>query len=343
METPKIIGLQKLNEQWTTESPFISVTYHKDMYPPGTDQQGVEEKWLEGRDLGEDFKLKDGFRMYHGKTVPGFPVHPHKGFETVTIILKGVIDHFDSKGSSCRYADGDVQWLTTGRGYQHSEMFPLVNEDGPNPLEMFQIWLNLDRKGKRTDPEYKMFWREDIPVIENHFNGKKTIVKIIAGELYGIHSLEPNPASWAKDKNHHVGIYLIHMEPGATFTIPKGSGTMNRNLYFYEGDTIQLEGVTIKSNYRCKLVGDEEIVIVNGEQNSSILILEGEPINEPVAQFGPFVMNTKEEIYNTFAEYNKTKFGGWKWDRPDPVNDRNAGRFVKYPDGRIEEPGAGTN
>lgn len=339
MQNRKIIGLQKLGTQWTTESPFILTAYHKDMYPPGNEEQGVDAELLEGRDLGEDFKLKDGFRMYHGKTIPGFPVHPHKGYETVTIVLQGVVDHFDSRGSVCRYASGDVQWLTAGKGCQHSEMFPLVNKEQTNPLELFQIWLNLDQKGKKAEPEYRMFWREDIPVIENDFDGNKTTVKVIAGEMYGITALEPNMASWAKNNNHHVGIYLIHMEPGAIMTLPKVSGTINRNLYYYEGGTIQIDGAAIQANYRCKLAGDEEIVIQNGDQYSSILVLEGEPINEPVAQFGPFVMNKKEEIYATFAEYNKTKFGGWKWDRPDPVNHRDAGRFAKYPDGIIEKPG----
>lgn len=338
MEKRKIIGLQKLGTQWTTESPFILTVYHKDHYPPGNDEQGVDKERLAGRNLGEDFELKDGFRMYHGKSVPGFPAHPHKGFETVTIVLQGVVDHFDSKGCFGRYASGDVQWLTTGKGCQHSEMFPLVNREQSNPLELFQIWLNLDRNGKKAEPEYRMFWKEDIPVIEKLNNGNKTTVKIIAGEMYGIKALEPNLASWAREESHHVGIYLIHMAPGATFTLPKVSSTINRNLYFYEGNTIQIEGATIQASYRCKLVGDEEIVIHNGNTNSSLLLLEGEPINEPIAQYGPFVMNKKEEIYATFAEYNKTKFGGWKWDRQDPVNERNAGRFAQFADGTIEKP-----
>jgi len=339
MQNQKIIGLQKLGTQWTTESPFVLTVYHKDMYPPGNDEQGVDEKWLEGRNLGHDFELKDGFRMYHGKSVPGFPVHPHKGIETVTIVLQGFVDHFDSKGCVGRYSSGDVQWLTTGKGCQHSEMFPLVHQDEPNPLELFQIWLNLDRKGKKAEPEYRMFWKEHIPVIENNLNGNKTIVKIIAGEMYGIKALTPPSVSWASDPNHHVGIFLVHMEPGAIITLPKVSSIINRNLYFYEGDTIQIEGATIQVNYRCKLVGDEEIVVQNGDKESSLLILEGQPINEPMAQYGPFVMNTKEEIYETFAEYNKTKFGGWKWDRPDPVNERNEDRFAKFADGKIEKPG----
>lgn len=98
--------------------------------------------------------------MYHGKSVPGFPAHPHKGFETVTIVLQGVVDHFDSKGCFGRYASGDVQWLTTGKGCQHSEMFPLVNREQSNPLELFQIWLNLDRNGKRQNRNIECFGKK---------------------------------------------------------------------------------------------------------------------------------------------------------------------------------------
>lgn len=338
MVKQKIIGIQRLGERWITESPFLLTVYHNDVYPPGNEDQGVDRNFLEGRKLGEDFELRDGFRMYHGTSVPGFPAHPHKGCETVTIVLKGVVDHFDSTGSIGRYASGDVQWLTTGNGCQHSEMFPLVHQDKENPLELFQIWLNLSSKGKKADPEYQMFWREDIPEIICETNGRKATVKVIAGQINETVAPEPNPASWAKNKNNHVGIYLIHLEPGAVFTLPNVSGTMNRNLYYYNGQSIQIEGATIQVSHRCKLVGDEEITIENGEVESFILVLEGEPINEPTVHYGPFVMNTKEQIYETFVHFKKTQFGGWKWERPDPVNERECGRFARFSDGTVETP-----
>lgn len=337
MGKDKIIGIQKLDFQWQTEDPFLITMYHKDAYPPGNEQQGPNVS-LEGRRLGEDFTLRDGFRMYHGKTVPGFPVHPHRGFETVTIVLEGLVDHFDSSGSVGRYGSGDVQWLTTGKGCQHTEMFPLVHQDKENPLELFQIWLNLPAKDKFAEPDYKMLWAKDIPVIQSvAANGRKTMLRLIAGSIEGKTSLEPCEASWAYDRNHRVGIYHIQMEPEAEISLPAVSKTLNRNLYYFKGDEIQIEGNSLQSLHRVKLTGDQDVKITNGNKESHILVLEGEPINEPVVQYGPFVMTTEQEIREAFNEYQKTQFGGWPWERPDPVNERTKGRFAKYPDGRIEE------
>ena len=337
MAANKIITIQRLGFQWIAEDPFLVSMHHKDAYPPGNEQQGPAGS-LKGRSLGEDFTLKDGFRMYHGTTVPGFPAHPHRRFETVTVVLEGFVDHFDSLGAKGRYGNGDVQWLTTGKGCQHTEMFPLVYQDQDNPLHLFQIWLNLASKDKYAEPEYKMLWAEDIPIVESpDSNGNKTTVRLIAGRLHGKTSLEPTAASWAKDTNHHVGIYLIHMEPGATFTLPSVSGTLNRNLYLYEGNGIMIDGTTIQADHRVKLAGDQEILITNGEKDSYMLVLEGEPIQEPIAQYGPFVMNTEQEIHDAFHEYRRTQFGGWPWGRLDPVNERDAGRFAQHADGKIEK------
>lgn len=334
----KILNVEQLGFQWRTESPFLVTMYHKDHYPAGNEAQGPNVS-LAGRNLGEDFTTKDGFRMYHGKTVPGFPYHPHRGFETVTVVTEGFVDHFDSTGASGRYGNGDVQWLTTGKGCLHSEMFPLVNQDKENPLELFQIWLNLPAKSKFAEPEYKMLWAEDIPEIDSvASNGKKSTVRLIAGRLHGKESLEPSNASWAKDKNNHVGIYRIHMEPEASVTLQSVSNTLNRNLYFYEGSDLQIDDVTVPRSSRVKLAGDQEVTIQNGSTESYLLVLEGEPIQESVAQYGPFVMNTQEEIRDAFREYQQTQFGGWPWEHSEQVNARDAGRFASHSDGTMERP-----
>jgi redox-sensitive bicupin YhaK (pirin superfamily) len=101
--------------------------------------------------------------MYHGEPCPGFPRHPHRGFETVTIVRAGLHRPRDSLGAAARFGRGDVQWLTAGRGIVHSEMFPLLDTRRPNPLELFQIWLNLPARSKMADPHFTMFWAGDIP------------------------------------------------------------------------------------------------------------------------------------------------------------------------------------
>jgi redox-sensitive bicupin YhaK (pirin superfamily) len=123
---------------WPTIDPFLFCVHHDDTYPAGNGRFGPDAS-LTGRELGADFAGVDGWRMYHGLEVPGFPQHPHRGFETVTYVRRGLIDHSDSLGAAARFGRGDTQWLTAGRGIVHSEMFPLLDDDAPNPLELFQI------------------------------------------------------------------------------------------------------------------------------------------------------------------------------------------------------------
>ena len=149
---------------------------------------------LAGRNIGQDFDLKDGWRMYHGKTIPGFPFHPHRGFETVTIAKEGIVDHADSLGAAGRFGNGDVQWMTAGRGVQHSEMFPLLNKDKENPFELFQIWLNLPKGSKMVEAHFAMLWAENVPIVQIEDDDKKfTEVNLIAGELQGRKAPSPAP------------------------------------------------------------------------------------------------------------------------------------------------------
>lgn len=129
MKDKQILNIEKLDFLWETDNPFLFCAHHKDAFPKGNDEQGVDSKYLSGRNIGNDFQIKDGFRMYHGDKVPGFPAHPHRGFETITIVLEGFVDHTDGNGSSGRYGNGDVQWMTAGSGLQHAEMFPLVYKE----------------------------------------------------------------------------------------------------------------------------------------------------------------------------------------------------------------------
>src|SRR5689334_15515851 len=163
MSNDVVKKVRPLGFPWETVDPFLFCVHHDDAYPAGNERLGPAAS-LTGRDLGQDFAGADGWRMYHGTEVPGFPAHPHRGFETVTIVRRGLIDHSDSLGAAARFGGGDVQWLTAGRGVVHSEMFPLLSRDGPNPLELFQIWLNLPRADKLVESHFSMMWASSIPV-----------------------------------------------------------------------------------------------------------------------------------------------------------------------------------
>jgi len=157
-----VLSTRPLGFPWETADPFLFCVYHDDAYPRGNAQMGPAAS-LSGRSIGQDFSRRDGWSMYHGQTVPGFPAHPHRGFETVTILRKGFIDHSDSLGATARFGAGDVQWLTAGRGIVHSEMFPLLDREQDNPLELFQIWLNLPGRSKMAEPHFTMLWNEQLP------------------------------------------------------------------------------------------------------------------------------------------------------------------------------------
>ncbi|HEV8247624.1 MAG TPA: pirin family protein, partial [Polyangiaceae bacterium] len=170
-----VLGTLPLGFPWQTSDPFLFCVHHDDAYPAGNEKLGPAAS-LAGRNLGMDFEGKDGWRMYHGKVVPGFPQHPHRGFETVTIIRRGYIDHSDSLGATARFGRGDVQWLTAGRGIVHCEMFPLLDRSGPNTCELFQIWLNLPSEDKLVAPHFSMLWDKDIPRATYDTAGRKSEV-----------------------------------------------------------------------------------------------------------------------------------------------------------------------
>jgi len=338
MYNRQIIDITPLGFQWGTVDPFLFCVHHKDFYPAGNAALGPAAS-LAGRNLGQDFTVRDGWRMYHGEEVPGFPSHPHRGFETVTIVLKGFIDHFDSHGAEGRYGNGDVQWMTAGSGLQHAEMFPLLDPQNPNPLELFQIWLNLPKDKKFCKPYYKMLWAEEIPVHqEKDDKGRLATITVIAGTYREIEALEPSPDSWAHVPENETAIWLIKLAPGCEWTIPEASSGISRRLYFYKGSQIQVAGVEMDSYHAACLLADQPITVQNGNEDASLLFIQGRPIAESVAQYGPFVMNTQQEIREAFEDYRRTAFGGWPWSNNAPVHSRETRRFARYADGTEEHP-----
>ena len=331
--------IKPLGFPWETQDPFLFCAHHRDEYPKGNEDMGVEFNDLRHRQVGSDFQIKDGWRMYHGRQIPGFPYHPHRGFETITINKEGYVDHTDSLGGAGRFGAGDVQWMTAGKGIQHSEMFPLINQKEGNPLEIFQIWLNLPAKSKFVDPHFKMLWRKDVPLIQSKdSSGLRSEINLIAGHLDTFKALDPTPDSWAATPENDVRIMTLKMEAGAEWTLPKTSAGVSRNLYFYRGETLSIEGEQIGEYRRVGLEPEMDVVIKNGNKEGYLLILEGKPIGEPVVQHGPYVMNTVEEIRETMKEYHRTQFGGWPWPNHEQVHSPEKGRFALHANGTEEVP-----
>jgi redox-sensitive bicupin YhaK (pirin superfamily) len=328
-----VLATKALGFQWETADPFLFCVHHEDKYPKGNDLMGPVGS-LDGRHIGQDFILKDGWRMYHGNTVPGFPGHPHRGFETITVVREGMVDHADSTGAAGRYGDGDVQWMTAGKGVQHSEMFPLVNAEKDNPMELFQIWLNLPKKNKMVEPHFKMLWNESIPVVA--LDEGNVSIEIIAGKLNEQLAPTPPPDSWASDALNAVSVLNIKLEPNGTFELsPAGKG-INRTVYYYQGNKLKIDETEIPHYHAATVDPEMKLTFTNGDELSKVLILQGKPIDEPVVQHGPFVMNSKEEIQQAFDDYHATQFGGWPWPKYDQVHDRSKGRFALHSDGTEE-------
>jgi redox-sensitive bicupin YhaK (pirin superfamily) len=327
-----------LGFQWATVDPFLFCVHHLDKYPEANDHLGPAAS-LEARDLGMDFSGADGWRMYHGHVVPGFPQHPHRGFETVTYVRQGFIDHSDSLGATARFGRGDVQWLTAGRGIVHCEMFPLLDRDGPNPCELFQIWLNLPAADKMVEPYFTMLWRHDIPrQVLRDDQGLVTEVTVIAGEYGGLQPPAAPPDSWASKPEADLAIWHGVHQPKARWVLPatRHPDTV-RTLYVFEG-SVRIADHNLEASTGALLRPNEPVALVAGPYGAETLVLQGRPIGEPVVNYGPFVMNDKAGIEQAFRDYRETGFGGWPWPTDDPVHGRDAGRFARHPDGHLEQP-----
>jgi redox-sensitive bicupin YhaK (pirin superfamily) len=331
-----ILKVIPLGFPWQTLDPFLFCVHHDDAYPAGNEQLGPAVS-LEGRALGNDFAGKDGFRMYHGEVVPGFPQHPHRGFETVTLARRGLIDHSDSLGAAARFGRGDAQWMTAGAGVVHSEMFPLLEREAPNPVELFQIWLNLPREDKLAPPHFAMLWDDTIPRhVATDDEGCTTEVTVLAGKLGDVPAPAPPPKSWAARPDTDVAIWTIRMAPGARWLLPAAMAGSNRMLYFFAGGSMTIGGRSVSEKVGVQLRADAEVELAAGPNACELLLLQGRPIGEPVTQYGPFVMNSAAEIQQAMMDYRRTQFGGWPWPTDDPVHPRDEGRFARHADGRIE-------
>lgn len=326
-----------LGRQWGTADPFLFCVHHLDLYPEANEHMGPAAP-LEARDIGMDFSGAEGWSMYHGSIVPGFPQHPHRGFETVTYVRQGFIDHSDSLGATARFGRGDVQWLTAGAGIVHCEMFPLLDRTGPNTTELFQIWLNLPSADKMVDPSFSMQWSEEIPRLElSDEGGRRGELTVIAGEIEGVRPLASPPDSYASRSDSDLAIWHLVLEPRAQWTVPPAaSADTIRTLYVFEGSVsvaqqpeTRASGVVVRP--------DLPVAVTAGPAGAEVLVLQGRPIGEPVAQYGPFVMNDRAGVEQALLDYQTTGFGGWPWPTDDPVQPRDTGRFARHADGTFEQ------
>jgi len=221
--------------------------------------------------------------------IAGFPDHPHRGFETVTYMLEGRMRHRDSAGNEGLLTNGAVQWMTAGRGVIHSEM--PEQEDGR--MEGFQLWLNLPARDKMCAP-----WYRDIPSTEiPEAQAEGVHVRIIAGQALGVQG--------AMQREATAPTYLdLHLEPGARFdqALPPAH---NAFIYVYRG-SLTVAGTEVPQQRMAILAntpGSDGVVLTAGQEGARAVFIAGQPLNEPIAQYGPFVMNTNQEIYQAVEDF----------------------------------------
>ncbi len=281
-----------LGFQWPTIDPFLFCVHHDDAYPAGNEVAGPAAS-LDGRDLGQDFEGIDGWRMYHGRDVPGFPSHPHRGFETVTYVRRASSTTPTRSGRPPASAGRRPVAHRRG-GHRPLRDVPAARRSSsPNPLELFQIWVNLPAEDKLVDPHFAMLWDGDIPRVRHtDADGHRTEVTVIAGALDGLAPAAPPPHSWASRPDADVAIWHLRIEPGARWTLPAAPGPDTvRTLYVFEGDELAIDGTEVGRQHRRGGPLRPSTSSSRAPVASEVLVLQGRPIGEPVARYGPFVMN----------------------------------------------------
>jgi redox-sensitive bicupin YhaK (pirin superfamily) len=243
----------------------------------------------------DPFLMLDAFGSDEaGDYIAGFPEHPHRGFETVTYMLEGRMRHRDSAGHEGSITNGGVQWMTAGRGVVHSEM-PEQNE---GLMEGFQLWLNLPAKDKMSAPWYRDIPAEDVP---RFTLGSGATVQVIAGDSHGV--------AGAVRRDATQPLYLdITLPAGATFEQPLPAGH-NAFLYVYRGEVV-VEGKAVPQARMAILdnASGADGVRIKAAQGARLLLIAGRPLNEPIAQYGPFVMNTQAEVFQAVEDFRNGKF-----------------------------------
>jgi redox-sensitive bicupin YhaK (pirin superfamily) len=266
---------------------------------PASDGAGVKLTRVIGQPRLPDldpFLLLDEFGTDKAEDyIAGFPEHPHRGFETVTYMLDGRMRHKDNHGHEGVLEPGAVQWMTAGRGIVHSEM----PEQREGRMRGFQLWMNLPAKDKMSAPNYQEFGGDRLPLVEK----PGLAVKVIAGTLDGATGPVKQPAT--------DPIYMdIRLDAGADFALPVPADH-SAFVYVYEGAVsvgVSREAATIAAQELAVLGAGDEVRLSGRAPVSRAILVAGRPLREPVARYGPFVMNTREELQQAFADYQSGKF-----------------------------------
>ena len=238
----------------------------------------------------DPFLMLDNFGTENpGDYIGGFPDHPHRGFETVTYMLQGRMRHRDSVGNVGLLVPGSVQWMTAGRGVIHSEM----PEQQEGAMEGFQLWLNLPSHSKMRDPWYRDIASEEVP----EWQGDGAQVRIIAGSSHGV--------TGAMQREVTEPLYLdVRLQPGASFHQPLADD-LNAFLYVYRGELTVAD--TVVRRHRMAILantpGSHGTVLTAGAEGAQAILVAGKPLKEPIAQYGPFVMNTQQEIVQAVQDF----------------------------------------
>jgi redox-sensitive bicupin YhaK (pirin superfamily) len=227
----------------------------------------------------------------------GVDVHPHKGFETVTIAYKGSVAHHDSTGNSGIINPGDVQWMTAGAGILHKEYHEKEFSKAGGPFEMVQLWINLPKKDKVTPPHYQAITAAQMG--KARLPGNSGVVNVIAGALNGV----KGPAYTYSPVN--LFDIRLNKDGELSFAVPAGH---NSAMLLVNG-SVEVNGEKAPEHSFVLFGNTGEDIMMKAPENAVVLFLSGEPINEPIASYGPFVMNTQEEIYEAVQEFQSGRFG----------------------------------
>ncbi len=328
-----VVREQAAELHWDTEDPFMFASHHFDDYPRGNRQQAPPLEEIKKRSLGHDYRPQYGYRMYGGKVAPGFPLHTHWGYETITVCSEGYVDHFDSLGNQGRFGYGDVQWLTASSRYGHCEMYPLAFADRDNHHRVTQIMMHIPNEKKNRGVELNNVWAEDVPTVK----GDGYLAHVYAGTYGGAAGVVPNGDSWAADPSHHVRIVSFEAEPGAVIRIDRTAASARRNVYVTDGG-VTVAGRMYIPQTRLKVKADEDVEIANGDARNEIWLLEGDPIGQKMSSFGPVVLGTDREVREANAVVRREEWKDWPWNYINKTQPVATARFIRYADGREGRP-----